>query len=332
MTRLKAALQIAIIFLLAVFAGGARAQEHKLTFSIPTPPSAYMLPFYVAKDLGWYAKWGLAVEEVTVQGDPNALRLLIAGDVDLTCIGPSTIMEAVVKGANIKMISSWQPITDYQIVIRNDKGSAIKDMVGKAIGITSLGSMTQHIPQMVMRKHGLDASKNEFVPIGGMSARAQAVIAGKVDASMVDTFFAAAAERQGGVKTIASIATEFPGLGYVNVATDVAKLANPKTRKALEILVRGGIEGSRFVQKEPAQAIEVMKKRMPAADASLIAEIIPKLNAQKVWGVNGGIERETVEFTAKTYNELAVLPSKPTYEQLVEPSLVEAVLKEIGRM
>lgn len=332
MRKVRRALRIGFGLFVAIFANLTSAQDLKLRFSIPTPPSTYLLPYYVANDLGWYAKQGLTVEEVTVQGDPNALRLLIAGDAEVTCVGPSTIMEAVLKGGQIKMISSWQPIADYHIVIRSDKGGSLKDIVGRSIAITSLGSMTQHIPSMVMKKHGLDTSKTDFVPIGGMNARVQAVIAGKVDASMVDTFFATAAERQGGVKTIVSIAEEFPGLGYVMIATNAAQLSDPKMRQALSIFVRGGIEGSRFIVKEPAQAVELMRKRLPSADAALINEIIPKLNAQKVWGINGGIERDKIEFTATTYNDLAILPSKPSYEQLVDPSLVEAAIKEIGRI
>jgi hypothetical protein len=50
-----------------------------------------------------------------------------------------------------------------------------------------------------------------------------------------------------------------------------------------------------------------------------------------VWGLNCGLDREVFAFSAKTFADLVMVKRAVTYEELVDPSIVEAVLKEMGR-
>src|SRR5438552_7011037 len=207
---------VAALLLGALLASPAAAQPRaKLKFVMPTPPATYLLPYFVAQDLGWYRNWGLEVAEQVISGDPNSLRVVVAGDSEVTLIGPPTIMEAVINGAKLRMFTSWQPVTDYMLIAGDKKAMTLKDLADKRIAVTGPGSMTMHIPQMLMLKAGVDTSQVKFLSVGGMAARLQSVAAGKVDATLVDTFFATKAERSGVAHTVSSIAKEFPGLGYV---------------------------------------------------------------------------------------------------------------------
>lgn len=311
----------------------APAQDNAaLRFIMPTPPATYLLPYFVAKDLGWLKDWGADVSEQLVSGDPNALRAVIAGSADITFIGPPTVMEAITAGAKIKAFCSWQPITDYQLIAGSGKGASLKDLADKRVAVTGPGSMTMFIPQMLMKKSGIDTSNVKFLPVGGMSARLQAVAADKVDATLVDTFFATKAERAGTAQTVASIAKEFPGLGYVYAVATEETLNQPARRKALDGFVRGCIEGSRLIVKDPAKAAEVLKKRLPDEDIDLIRATIEKLNTLGVWGVNGGLERKVIEFSAATFSELGMITRNVGYGEVVEPSFVERVLGVVGRI
>jgi len=191
--------------------------------------------------------------------------------------------------------------------------------------------MTVEIPKMLLRKNGLDPTKPQYLPVGGMSARMQAVVAKKVDVTMVDTFFAALGKKQGLV-TVASIAKEFPNLGYGYAVATTQGLADPKMKKALTIFTRGGIEGVRLIAKDPDKAAAIMKKRLPDVDLDLIKEVLVELNATKVWGINGGIERQITEFSTKTFFDLGAISGAPPYDTIVDTSIVDAVIKEIGRM
>ena len=303
----------------------------KLRFIMPTGPATYLLPFFAAQDLGWYEQWGLEVEEKVVRGDPNSIRAVITGAGDVTVVGPNTAIQTIIKGGGVKAISSWQPITDYHIITRPDVGTSLKELSDKKWAAYSQGGMSSEIPKMVLRKHGLDADSAKILAVGGMSSRMQAVVAKKVDVTMVDTFFTEIGKQQGLIQ-IASIAKEFPGLGYLYIVTSEKNLKDPALRGALKTFVRGGIEGSRFIMKEPDKAAEVMKMRTPDVEMELIKSIIHGLNDQKVWGPDGGIDPAVTEFSAATYHKLGAIDRPTSYEEVVDASLVEEVIGEIGKM
>ena len=323
---------VAALLLGAALVSPVAAQPRaKLKFVMPTPPATYLLPYFVAQDLGWYRNWGLEVAEQVVSGDPNSLRVVVAGDSEVTLIGPPTIMEAVINGAKLRMFTSWQPVTDYMLIAGDKKARTLKDLADKRIAVTGPGSMTMHIPQMLMLKAGVDTSQVKFLSVGGMAARLQSVAAGKVDATLVDTFFATKAERSGVAHTVSSIAKEFPGLGYVFAVARENTLADPAGRAALAVFAKGTIDGARFIRKDPAGAAAVLKKRLPDEDLDLIRATLEKLNTLGVWGVNGGLEREVIEFSSKTFAELGMIKRRVTYEELVDPSIVTGVIGELGR-
>ncbi|MCE2482629.1 MAG: ABC transporter substrate-binding protein [Alphaproteobacteria bacterium] len=301
-----------------------------LRFIMPTGPATYLLPFFVAQDLGWYEEWGLEVEEKVVRGDPNSIRAVITGDGDVTVVGPNTAMQTIIKGGGLKAISSWQPITDYRIITRPEVGTTLAELADKKWAAYSQGGMSAEIPKMVLRKHGLDADDAKILAVGGMSSRMQAVVAKKVDVTMVDTFFTEIGKQQGLIE-IVSIAKEFPGLGYLYVVTSEKNLADPASRTALKTFVRGGIEGSRFIMKEPDRAAEVMKQRTPDVEMALIQSIIRGLNDQDVWGPDGGIDPAVTEFSAATYHKLGAIDRATGYGEVVDSSLVEEVIGEIGK-
>ena len=56
-----------------------------------------------------------------------------------------------------------------------------------------------------------------------------------------------------------------------------------------------------------------------------------KLNTLGVWGLNGGLDREVIEFSSKTFADLGMIKRRVTYEELVDPSVVAGVIGELGR-
>ena len=50
----------------------------------------------------------------------------------------------------------------------------------------------------------------------------------------------------------------------------------------------------------------------------------------KVWGVNGGVDPEITEFTVKVQMEMGGLKKKLTAADVLDRTLVEEVLAEIG--
>lgn len=324
--------RLGVLAAMAAFATVASAQTGKIKIVFPTTATTMLLPHYVAQDLGWFKKAGLEVEEITVQGDANAIRAIASGQAELAASGAFPIFGAIINGAPIKAVGSWQPIADYQVVAQS-RFNSIKDIESGTIAAASIGGLTTAIPSLLMRKHGLDPNKMKFTSVGGHEARLQAVLAKKLDATIVSNLFASMGQKLGDVKVLASIAKEFPGLGYAYLIATDATLADAAKRARIETYLRHGIvEGARFVVKNPAEAAKIMKGRAPEIDSAIIEGAIKSLIDDKVFGINGGLEAAVLEFTIKIALDTGQLKGALTAEQVADRRVVERVLSQAGTM
>jgi ABC-type nitrate/sulfonate/bicarbonate transport system substrate-binding protein len=312
---------------------GVRAQERtpfRMVFS--APPTTFQLPHYVAKDLGWFDRAGLKVEESYVAGDSNAVRGLVSGGADAASTGLLVGFQAVTEGARIKVAGSWQPKVDYQMLVQ-DSIKSLRDLATARIGTASAGGLTQRIPEMLMQKHGVNTNQASFVSLGGHEARMKAVVAGKVDASVVGMLYAARARGSKGVRVLSSVVDDFPALGFTFLIVADKDLTVPAKRQAIETYVRWGIiEGSRFIMKDPDRAAEIMRARDPETPLELIREIIREMNRLNLWGVNGGLEAEVIDFNVKLGADMGVLKRPMAPGEGVDRSLVDKALAEAGRV
>lgn len=297
------------------------------------PPTTFELPHFVADELGWFEKAGLTADEVFVAGDSNAIRGLISGDALGGATALMVAMQAISEGAKIKIIGSWQPRVDYQILAHTSLKN-YQDLSGQSIATGSVGGLTQRIPEMIMEKHGINKSSATFISIGGHQARMKAVVAGKVQAAAVGMLYAAqgVAAAPDEVHIIGSVAKEFPGLGFTFLVVKEEDLADPARRLAIEKYVRLAIvDGARFIKANPEKAAEIMHKKTPDTPLDLIKSAISQMNDLDLWGVNGGLDPDVIEFTARLGREMGVLKQGANLEQAVDSSIVDKVLAEAGR-
>jgi ABC-type nitrate/sulfonate/bicarbonate transport system substrate-binding protein len=158
----------------------------------------------------------------------------------------------------------------------------------------------------------------------------QAVVGGKVDATILDSYVTTRAEQAGQVTSVVPAAKEFPNLGNCYLVATSATLHDAQLRKALALMVRAGIEGSRYILKNPDDAAEIISKRLKNGDVAALKETLRRVNALDIWGANGGLNRGNFEFTVQTYFDLGQLPRKVNYADLVDEALVDQALKVVG--
>jgi len=309
----------------------AAQAEMTMTFAMPTTPAPYLLPFFVAQDMGWFQKAGLKVEERVVTGDTNCLRAVITGDADTTYIGPNTIMQGYVSGGKIRIIGSFQPIVDYRIMARKDVAGSLKGLSDKRWAISSVGGMLQALPKLLMKKNEIDSANMTFISVGGYAARYQALLAGTVDASLLDTMLMLRGEKDGRLKYMGSIAEAFPKIGFVYFPVRGADLKNPAKRQALQIFMTESMKGARYIVDHPREAAEIMEKRLKGTDVDGMTEVLKQMTALGVWGLNGGTDRDVFEFSESIYRSTGEVTADVPYEALMDTSLADASVKELGK-
>ncbi len=325
------------LFIAAVFAAasvlagatpaGAAMSKLKMIFS--TAPTTYGIPYYIATDKGWFKDMDLEVEDIYLTSSPNAIRAMVSGTGDVTLLAPSTTMLSILGGADIKVIGSWQPRVDYQLISsKKGKITKITDLLGKTLAGGGGVGMINHMTTMILKKHGHVQKRLKYLPVGGHADRIAAVLSDKADFTLVNTLTASRASDQ--INWITPVAKELGALGYVYLAVKGEDLKDPVKREAFTKFMKGSIMGARYAIQHPDEAAAAMHKRTPDIDLALIKMVVGQLNAIPVWGVDGGVPNEVTDFTASRYLEYGVLKKAISTDQVLDTSIVEPIIKELG--
>ena len=143
---------------------------------------------WIMKEEGFFEKFGLAPNIVSVADGSKLMGAVIGGSSDIVVIsGFSQVLAAIEKGAKIKLVAATRFLVDDVIYSKRPEVRRLKDLEGRTFGTGSPGALLHHMTVALMRKKGIDAAKVRFVNIGSSTDVFRAVVAGTVDAGIALT-------------------------------------------------------------------------------------------------------------------------------------------------
>ena len=138
-----------------------------------------------AKEKGIYAKYGLDVNLVYVNGGSRAVTTLVAGEMDICQVGGAPLVNAVVAGEELVLIGGLFNRYAYALMVTPDVESAAA-LRGKALAISSPGSSSDSALRSLLPTLGLEAETDvTILAIGGQSERIAAMESGAVAGTLV---------------------------------------------------------------------------------------------------------------------------------------------------
>lgn len=165
----------------------AQAQTSLLPISIAYSAmvASQSLP-WIALQTGLFEKHGLEVHEIPFfQSSSQATAALLSGSVDSVITGGVGVMSAVVEGADLKLIAASKNQLAGKIMARPEINS-VEDLRGKQVVVSTRGSNTEYMAIQVLRRAGLQVSRDfTFVYAGGSPEVAAALSAGAAQTSAV---------------------------------------------------------------------------------------------------------------------------------------------------
>jgi ABC-type nitrate/sulfonate/bicarbonate transport system substrate-binding protein len=179
---------IAIALSLTLFSWGpGNAQEKKLEPLIVSYSSftGNRAPFWIAKDLGLYEKYGLDVKLVSIAAGSVSLTALLAGNVHLTTDSSSGVVSAGARGAPIVTVSTNGALPYQLIALPTIKSP--EELRGKVVGSSRIGAGTDFLLRRILAKLGLVPGKDvSLIPTGVSESekRIQLMFQGKIDATI----------------------------------------------------------------------------------------------------------------------------------------------------
>ena len=154
--------------------------------------------FWVAHKSGSFEKYGLKVEPIYIRGGLMGIQAALSGDLTLQLQGASTVVAAWAQGAKeFQFIGAVGNKLDY-LLVAHPSIKRPEDLKGKRIGVSQLGSSTDFIARLAVRRLGLNAEKDvQIVGTGGQGDRWTALTSGQVQASVFQSPFTLKARKAG---------------------------------------------------------------------------------------------------------------------------------------
>jgi ABC-type nitrate/sulfonate/bicarbonate transport system substrate-binding protein len=167
-------------------ARGALAQTaplQKVNINYPTR-TGQVWPQYIAKEGGYYEKYGFDANLV-FGVHPAGIAMLVSGEALMTTYTLEQTMVAASKDGSLLALGS--PFKKSLFALMANKSIRNrKDLKGKIIGVSQIGDAPYNYTIGLIGKVGLTPRDVEWVPIGAdVSARAAALVSGRVDATMI---------------------------------------------------------------------------------------------------------------------------------------------------
>ncbi len=257
---------IFLLLLLPLVMTSPTGAGEKLSLMLDWFPNVDHLPIYVAQEKGYFREAGIAVEILSPSDTSDALKLAVAGRVDLAVsYQPQTIIAAA-EGLNVRVVGRLveHPLTTL-LFLREKDFKTPSDLSGRTIGYTVPGLMDV-LMQAFARINGIENAR--LVNVG--FSIVPALTSGQVDAVM------------GPFKTYETVTMAAKGLeadyfeleqwgipDYDELIFICGPKALVKKEAAVEAFAAAVARGIKFQQEDADAALALYFQALPDADREI---------------------------------------------------------------
>ena len=183
MTTRVWAMVVAVLIACSAQAQAQAQPLQKITINFPTRSGASW-PLFLAKEGGYYQKYGLDVELVFA-GHPGGIAMVVSGEAQMSSYNLESVMQASVRDAPFTIVGSSVNRAFFVLMSRADI-AGVKDLKGKRVAVSQIGDPPYNYASAYLKKFGLQARDVEWVAVGtDANGRAAALAAGRADATLL---------------------------------------------------------------------------------------------------------------------------------------------------
>jgi NitT/TauT family transport system substrate-binding protein len=285
------------------------------------------LPNYAATDKGFFAQEGIQGDVVLIGSTDTLIQALIAGQVNVAIVDPTPAINAVERGASLKIIGGTVPIAAYTLV-GCPKYKSIKELKGTSIGVVSLVSGSTIFLREMLKKEGLELNRDYSIIQGGPTTQRLASLKGcNTSATMVLGGDLARA-RELGFTEIARLHDYIPNLQFHSLIVDSkwAEANSQLTVRYLKAMVRA-MQWS-HANKEEAAKLVTQRTGIPL---KYTRENVDEYLSQGVISRDGSVNREGFQRLIDLMGErLFKQRPYPEPEKYLDMSYLRRAHQELG--
>ncbi len=303
--------------------------KRKVVFGVPvTPPNVVHIPPYIANDMGFFAENNIEVEFVTFEGGTQTVRGSVAGGLDITGTSSDPAIIAAARGAGTKVVGTYSHKLSQSMLVQGDIKSC-KDLKGRKIGIQEVGAFNEVMSRAVMATCGLTPKDVQYIPVS-TKGRVPGLLSNQIDTAILHVDQALVAKKKkADLNILVNLWEPLPKWLYAAYIAPEKEIGS--NRQLYVDIMAALIKANRFIYNNKAKTVEIATK-YTQQDSDVVAQTYDILANAGAWPVNDGLPKDMVDWTINKQVELGTIKAeeKPSYEKLIDLSVVQAALGKAG--
>lgn len=282
---------------------------------------------YAASDNGFFAQEGIQGDVVLIGSTDTLIQALISGQVHVAIVDPTPAINAVERGASLKIIGGTVPIAAYTLV-GCPKYKTIKELKGTTIGVVSLVSGSTIFLREMLKANGLELNRDYTILQGGPTGQRLAALKGcNTSATMVLGGDLPRA-RELGFPEIARLQDYEPNLQFHSFVVDT-RWVEANTQLTVRYL-KAMLRAMQWVHAHKEQAAAVVTK-WTGLPLKYTRQSIEEYTAQGILSRDGAVNRDGFQRLIDLMGErLFKQRPYPAPEKYLDMSYLKRAQQEVG--
>jgi NitT/TauT family transport system substrate-binding protein len=302
----------------------------KVGVALTPAPALPESALWLAQDLGFYQKEGLDVQIVEVNATPAVITAMRVGEVDVGDINFQDVIQlTATKDLELRTINSASGRNFFMIVGKSSIGS-VSELQGKTFAIAQVGSQDHQLSSKVMAAKGLAADAVNYVAVGAPNVRAQALVAGQIDATTMSLGTWVTVQNQPNLKILMGVDEYYNAVPLVNKGDAVTLKVLSEKPEALRRFTSALIKASRYLAENKNAWVDAMAKRRPEIARPDLEYLWDQFGAS--WAVNGQLNVSAYQTSTDFLYEQGTFKDAPRIEakDWADTEFVDSALKGLG--
>ena len=292
--------------------------------------SIFYAPLYVAIEEGFFEDEGLDVKLTTIPGGDKTMTALLSDGIDIALIGAETSIYVASQNPNDAVVNFAQLTqTDGTFLVARED---VKDFDWEMLkGSTFLGQRVGGMPQMagefVLKNNDIDPQKDlTLIQNIDFANIASAFASGTGDYVQLFEPTASMFEEQGVGKIVASFGEELGAIPYTVFMAKESKFKNDK--EMIESYTKALYKAQKWVYEQSAEKVaKSISPYFEDTDLKLIETVVERYRSQESFAKDPIIDEKEFDNLLKVMTEAGVLEYDAKYEDLVNRSFADEVVK-----
>jgi NitT/TauT family transport system substrate-binding protein len=239
---------------LSAFPTEAGAQLTKVTTSYVSD-SAGVLPLWLAKEAGIFARNGLDVQAVRAHAAVGVMALM-SGELQFVLASGPVVVDSALRGSNAVYVAGGMSTLDFVLVTRPEIKTA-EQLKGGTVGLSAFRGANPTATRFALQKLGLGPKDVSLIVVGGTSERIASLRLGKIQGTLFSPPQNITAQREG-FNALADVAEL--GLPFVHIGVATTRTFIRDNPEIVRRYVKSHIEAVAAMKTDREMAIKTLAK------------------------------------------------------------------------